>query len=352
MNRTQANMLSILKNSTHWITSVELSGQMNRSVRSIKMYVKSINETYPNLILSSKDGYKLNTDVYANLSTSLRLVDVPLNSQERVKYILKAILFSQSAVLLDINSFEEELDVSSSTLQNDLRTIKSMLMEYNLHLVTHNQNLNIEGEERDIRRFMTCILSNETQENFCDLGTMKTVFPEYDVEKILHQIKFLAQTHQVSLAPSSHFPLMLNLLIILNRLKNNCYTQNPRSVKIGDFTAVSAFVRSLAKQLAQDYNINFSDSEIDELIILFASYQNYSLQYDLVRNKYVIDSIPAIVQDILYNASAMYQIDLDDGGYLKILFVHIQNLYNRAKQGQHIKNPLTNSIKKKCPFIY
>jgi len=345
MKQIQVTLLSILKNTTGWMTSIELSGATGLSVRTVKMHVKQLNQVYPNLIASSQKGYKLNAAVYEENLCILQGEDTHYNSQERVKYMLKAILLSHSAVLLDANNFAEELGVSSSTIQNDLRAMRVLLSEYELHLVTQKQNLYIEGEEYKIRRLMNSVLLGEIQEGVRDIDALKKVFPEYELEKLQLEIKSLTQAHQISYSDTSLFFLTLHVVVVLNRLESNAYIQIPKEVRMKDFTAAGVLVRSLVKYLAHEYNIQFPSSEIDELTTLFSSYQ-------LVPSRYTNDSISTLVQNILDQTSAIYLIDLRDSECVKILSAYIQNFNLQTRQASVTKKPLTDMIKKKCPFIY
>lgn len=67
------------------LTAAALSEHLKVSPRSVKNYVRSINEQYPGTINSSRTGYEINIE-NAALILNAPISSIPQNSKERIIY--------------------------------------------------------------------------------------------------------------------------------------------------------------------------------------------------------------------------------------------------------------------------
>lgn len=72
-------------------TSSQLSESLNVSVRTVKNYVKEIHEEFPNLLMSSNQGYSLNIHQAMSLFNNSS-EHIPQTSNERVLYIINKLI--------------------------------------------------------------------------------------------------------------------------------------------------------------------------------------------------------------------------------------------------------------------
>ena len=104
-----------------------LADKMSVSVRSVKTYVKEINEEYSNAISSSRDGYR----VYMNIAKQIIDNDnthIPQTSEERVTYIINELIHHNgSNKIIDMYDLCDEMYISLSTLKNELNKVKRKL---------------------------------------------------------------------------------------------------------------------------------------------------------------------------------------------------------------------------------
>ena len=105
--RTQ--LLKILSDASQSISSAALANMLGTSERTVRNYIKAINEEGKAVITSSREGYRLESHT-ASLDT------LPNEAESRVWKVLSDLLTSKEGV----NAFDEAeaLYVSSSTILN------------------------------------------------------------------------------------------------------------------------------------------------------------------------------------------------------------------------------------------
>ncbi|QDP41824.1 BglG family transcription antiterminator [Radiobacillus deserti] len=74
--------------------------------------------------------------------------------EERVKYLIKRLLLAEDYLKLD--DLSDEIHISKSTIQNDLKSVKEILSEYGITLEKRpNYGLKIKGSEVKLRFCMS-----------------------------------------------------------------------------------------------------------------------------------------------------------------------------------------------------
>jgi len=129
-----------------WIKSKELSSLLNVSERTVRNYVKTINQIYKNKpVISSELGYRINPSLTeSDLEFLIDQLDedLPIN---RVFTILRKLILSDSAIALA--DLEDELFISTSTLENDLRKTKRLISEYQAELQRTDNSIVLVADE-------------------------------------------------------------------------------------------------------------------------------------------------------------------------------------------------------------
>src|SRR5690554_2551060 len=96
-----------------------LSELLDVSVRSVRNYVKEINQAYPETILASTKGYHIDQNQALEIIQGTRY-DIPQTSKERVYFIITKLLNSNRKTATNVHDICEELFISLSTLKTDL----------------------------------------------------------------------------------------------------------------------------------------------------------------------------------------------------------------------------------------
>ena len=172
--REKSILQFLIKHRERYVTSKELAEYLSCSDRTVRSYLKSIDQTLNlqgvSLVSKQGQGYRLFFESQEACQTFRLIYELGddyntkssmSQSDDRLAFILNKLLFEQVPVLFD--DLVEELYVSRSTLSNDFKKIRQMLAEYNLTIESRaNKGVYVSGEERDKRRFiMSYFLENQ-----------------------------------------------------------------------------------------------------------------------------------------------------------------------------------------------
>lgn len=333
------------------VTSQVLAVHLSMTSRSVKTYIKEINELSPDTIRSSSKGYCVDANsARALLSTGRELV--PQTARQRVSYILKALLKEPS-----VNKFDlcEELFVSISTLQGLLGRVKKALSEVDLGLDTEKDFLSIKGTEQNKRKLYSNVLYDECHTNYMDLKAVQTAFPEIDIHFIKETVDDVLSQYQFFVNDYLLTNLVLHIAIAGNRIKsgniNTSRQQLPDDLNPLKRAAAEKIVAALEKQL----NIKYSGGELDELTLLMAYRVNFSSDTELAAKgvaALVTQETMDLVMDITKSVRQLYGVDLEGEYFLPRFALHVHNLLLRSQNYYYSKNPLTEGIRTSSPMIY
>ena len=140
MNKKQEKLLFIL--SEHGtLTANELAQQLNLSIRTIKYYIKELNDEFDGgIITSSQKGYTVKTPISKLLIQDIDIEDSPKDRQSKI--LIKILNSSDKFDLFDLS---EEMFISYSTLQIELKKIKHQLSKFDFDMQVKNNHIYIIG---------------------------------------------------------------------------------------------------------------------------------------------------------------------------------------------------------------
>lgn len=299
----------------------ELIKQFKVSRRTIYYDIESINDeikqygTIRNI--NKKLIYVGSNDVYEHFNLK---VNTQYDSLDRQKYILKKIFLED---FFTIDEISEELDVSKTTVVNDLTQLKDMLKKSTINLI-YDKHYQLDAKEYKIRDFyiksmyLDQNLLHYNDERILKLNKIaKLYLTDYSIALLSKYLKFLEM--RVS---KNHIIEKTNIyddVIYLNYLR-----KSKEILKIEDknelkhFVAFIASMTSLKKEKV-DKNI---DNFVDELIINFEKLSMVSisnkdefkkdisrhLQSSYFRLKYKFPIYNSIFDDIKKNYSYLFDL--------------------------------------------
>ncbi len=336
-------------------TAKRLADTLDVSVRSIKNYVKEINEQYKGTIESSQKGYSIDRtkglEILENIDKS-----IPQTSNERAYHIIAKLLHSYDANSLNLYDLCEELFVSSSTIKNDLITVKRWVNKFDLILKTKGDWIKIEGSEKNKRKILSNMIYEESSINFVNLDSLQKVFHNLDIFFIKDTLMFVLNKHQYFTNDYSLINLVLHVAIAISRINNihsDTASQNSILKKLS-FNEIK-IAEEITEILGKEFNIEFDNNELNALALLIAS-RATSLDYETITKNnignYVGDECVALVDHLVKTIHAFYDIDLLDDDFLVRFTLHIRNLLIRSANNQYSKNPLAEGLRRSCPTLY
>ena len=335
-------------------TSSYLAENLEVSVRSIKNYVKSINDISESTILSSHRGYTINPEKAKQLIHS-SITSIPQSSNERVIYILNQLLKHNNNTPINVFDLCDTLYISFSTLKNDLNKIKRKISKYDLYLFSHENEISLQGLEKNKRKLLSSILYTESNVNFVNLESIQKSFVDIDIDYIKNTVLEVFSQYHYYINDYSLINLVLHLTIAIDRLQNkNVSTHEYNHDTLSDLED-GKIAQIIAKNFEQKFNIKFNETEIYELTLLIIS-RATTIDYKSINlknlDKFIGKDCLDLVNELIKTVSAYYYIDLNEEDFMIRFALHIRNLLYRANNNHLSKNPLTNGIKTSCPLIY
>jgi lichenan operon transcriptional antiterminator len=350
-------LLEILQHENNWVTAGFLSRKMNVSVRSIKNYISEINQYKSNIIESCSQGYRvINENARTLLADNSMLF--PQTPQERVYYIIKKLIVSREEV--NIYDLSDEIYVSSATIKSDLMKVKRKLNDFDIFLKSSNDNLVLEGTEKNKRKLMSAVLYEESNENFLNISAIQDAFPQLDAAYIKESVIKIFNKYHYFINDYSLYNLVIHIAISLDRILNNHIISVDAKNKIDmnqrDFELISEVVNTLE----EGFHVKYSETEKYELYLLLMSKVtalDYKNIHSINLKELIGEECLRIVNRIITSLNDYYYIDLSEQEFSKQDFLvrfslHIKNLLVRSKNNYFCKNPLTKTIKSTYPFIY
>lgn len=354
VNSKALKLLSYLQNQDDWTTALQLSLKLIVSLRSIKNYISEIKKVNPDLIISSRNGYKVNkpeVQIFLKATDSL----IPQTPEERIDYIIIK-LVKTIEKNIDIYELSQEIYISEATLKIDLHKVKKKCYQFDLTLVVSGNNISLEGLEKNKRKIINSILYEKLNENPLDINTIQNAFVDYDIEQIEAIIVDVFKKYHYFINGYSLMNLVLHVTITIDRIKNNyIYEYIEENMKLLIKQHEYEITQDIARRLEVAYNIMYNENEIYELSLLIISNAT-NLDYRDV-NRLNLEEIVGkecmnIVNDLVKDINNQYYIDFTEQEFLVRFALHIKNLLIRIRSNNFSKNPLTDSIKSNCPLIY
>ena len=206
----QNELLRILSEATSSISSTTLAGMLGISERTVRNYIKSLNESEKVMIKASRDGYSLQNRRYDQ--------DIlPTEKEARIWRVLADLLANKEG----INAFDEadSLFLSASTVINTIiPQIKHVVKEFELSIESRKYQFFLKGSEQNKRRLIGHIATGDSYGFFSTKDAMEQLFPQQDIPGMMQELYNICQKARIYLNDYSLNNLLLHILIILIRL--------------------------------------------------------------------------------------------------------------------------------------
>lgn len=352
---------SIYKNQT--LTSQALSLILDVSIRTVKYEIKEIREILAinklGGIISSKKGYTLDvadvefSDYLKELDTSrkLRVIDkFRSNNYKRVFYILEKLLTEGNYIKYD--DLAQEMYVSKSSLNIDIKEVKRLIKKYQLNLVSKpNYGIKIEGDELNKRLCISeYIFHNESvlDEHYStyDKDAIRTF--QAKVIKIESIIRKAAKAHDIVLSDFSYNNIAIHIYIQIVRNSKGFYIEfDDKYINDNDNYSTLIAVDEIVKAIQDEFRIVLTQMESTYIYIHIESKRIISLE-SVNDDKRNIDTLLDEITLEIYNN---FDIDISkDYTLRKYLKLHIPQMIKRISNNLVVRNPVIHESLRK--YLY
>lgn len=183
MKEGHIKLINFLRTKRQNVTSEILSKELDISIRTVKYYVKEINEYLGyKLIVSSRNGYQIDQQLlikYFQMEEhSFDLI--PQNNYERAVFIIQQFIKS-GGKKIDVEEICEQMYVSNSTLYKVIEELNYLHLNHKVKFERREGYIHIIGKEKDIRRIFMKVINQSSKNSFLDLETFQDFFPEINL---------------------------------------------------------------------------------------------------------------------------------------------------------------------------
>ncbi len=348
-NNKQNELLRILSEADKSIPAAILAGMLGASERTVRNYIKVLNESGGVSIVSSREGYRLEKGAVPQDNS-------PSENEARSWQVLSDLLTSKEG----INAFDEaeRLFVSASTVVNVIiPQIKSMVREYGLRIESANYQFYLRGSERNKRRLIGYIATSGSYSFWNTDESLLQLFPQQDIDGIMQELYPVFQKAQIYLNDYSLNNLMVHILVILIRLQSGDGLEEQEAHVSTDGLLESLYDREEIKALADMISANFMENhgiqiperDYQQILILIA----LSAEHETVDIRSVIShGFISNVTSILSMVSERYCIPEFDNDFIMQFVLHVYYAYQRCAYQMGIPNPVGPQLKKDYAPVY
>ncbi|WP_188456618.1 BglG family transcription antiterminator [Virgibacillus oceani] len=281
---------------------------------------------------------------------------IPRSPEERVAFLIKRLLLSEGYERLD--DLAEEMYVSKSTIQNDLKHVKHILSGYDIRLESRpNYGLKVMGSELK-RRFCAAEYLFDRNDETCDcyVGAHLASFTKTELDRILAIIMRQIDRHHITLSDIALNNLLIHLAIAYKRIKSGyhvtLYQADMQSIVDQREYMVA---KEIVLEVEDTFHVTFPQSEIAYIAIhlLGTKMLSQTNDADEVVERVLEDDLYQLVMVILARIEAEFNLGISADKELIIgLGLHLKPAINRYKYGMNVRNPMLKDIKQNYPLAF
>jgi len=366
LNKKEVLILDLLyKNTFKYLTSQEITPYIGVSDKTIRKYIKELNEVIENDIakIKSVPGHGFYLDIYNEIElkkllyqnyegnkskTSVAYIE---NSKDRQYYILNLLFFENGYLTFDY--ILDQLFVSKSTLMDEITAINKQLQPYNLFLKTDkNTGLKVIGKEQNKRHFiMEYFFANRFYNDFKTLGEISGFLQNISLEEIFLIILDECRDYGLKLSDTIMFNSVVHISLVLKRVSHGHQIQcDVNSQNVNDSIEIEV-ANNIVNRIENSPSIRLPQEEISNIALhLKNKLQNKNLLASLdISKKSLQKQITAVLEkiDVKYPFHFSNDFTLIDG-----LVNHFILFLTRLRYGRELNNPLVEEIKIKYNDLF
>jgi lichenan operon transcriptional antiterminator len=353
MSKKYDRLVEFLAQADDWIQAGELADRLGVSTRSIRSYVTAAKAAaHPfDTIQSSPSGYRINREAYSAYRSTVKTQTSDAETpRDRIYQLVRRLGAHPDG--LDLYFLAEALFVSDSTIEQDLRKVKTLVEEEGLALTRRGSLVVLSGTEANQRRLLSRMFHEESVQGFFELERVQREFEsanlsdfKTDLIAVLGENGFFVNEYGLN-------NVLLHLAIALERSAN----LQPALLLAADTPDGGQEIAAALDTLVhKHFAVSLSSADVDHLTNLLTTRvltpgQDQSIT-EVVSN-FVDTSTLDMVRRLVGLVRDEYLIDLDDEEFMVRLALHVRNLVARAQDKSYSPNPMTRSMKTSYPMIY
>ncbi len=336
----------------------QISQKMNLSERAIRYEVENLNFYLKKFnigeIIQTGKKIKLVINSKDKLLSKLNKDNYNFTKDEREDFILANYLFNG-----DVRQkiFEEELNVSTATIANDIQRIKERVNSSGLEFKSYTKTKTfIVGEEKKIRQMMHNFLIDYlfVEEKYYVDILIKDIINKYfegiDVKDIRSYLNDIQIKLEKTISDEAHKILTIYLMILVKRIKQKFVLDNFRNEQMVKKSKEYQTIIEVLPKLEEKYKIKINQEEK----YLFTEYvlgsHSYNFSYSYYENWFQLE---ILVNKLIIGVNSLIDIDiLGDKILLEGLLNHLKPAIYRIKQGIKLENSIFEEVYESYPQLF
>lgn len=346
MNARQTEIISQLLLSYVPIHLRQFEIQFGVSGRTIRNDITEINEIleenhFPRIHSDRRKGFSLSLDRAEKAKfqefIGLKLDEEFLTREERVLDLLVEIAFSTSPVYLYTK--EEEYGVSKSTIDEDMRVLRSLLRDYSVKIVSQPKlGVLLSGQESSIRIMLYSLISNHLSKAGNKIKQSKVLFKHF-ARKVKQLNQLFEEVFESRVDKLYQLNYNLFTLIWILRVRKGEHIEK-NELPIGELEE-----DELSKQFVERVAMNFKLKEREiEKDYIFRMLQSFNLQKLSSTVNWL--QLQILVVDLIRFIEQRTSIPFShkENTLQQALFNHFIALASRVNNHIQLTNPLKEKI--------
>lgn len=336
------------------VQSNELSQVLKISTRQVRKYVNQLNSMFENdnLIYSTNKGYRLNSDLYVIYKETVnkQKIETP---KTRQNYIIQRLISEKEG--LDIYELAEDIFVSESTINSDIRTLSKALSSFHLEIVKNKNIVTLLGTEKEKRKLMSSLISSDSYDNFILKNEIRLLTFHYHFWDFRKDLLEIFTRKNIFVNDYTLNNTALHLVVMIDRIRNNCMLCDDDDLSSLMHTPQFDVATEIKEYIQSKYQIEMNNSELYNLILIIdnnTTIIDYSLVSEANIHQYIEKKYIDIAHDLIHSVEDCYLLDSFSEDFICKFTIHVKNLFNRIENNYSTKNPLTAKIKATYPLIY
>ena len=234
------------------LTLEEMRSDLNVSLSTLQKSIEQLNELLDSDLQIKQEGQLVSLEVYDYrrlediLAGSLRKESDFNSSSKRTSYLIKRLVRSSQPLLID--DLAEEIGVSRTTINKDLRQVKELAAAYQVNILGRpNRGLEVSGSELNLRLFY-----------------IHHVYAYFDSDTLTEESQsFLEDLYQTFKLPKKTQELLTKVIAItIARLRRQQQLQQPIAYYTNELVD-SDLVHQLIYHIEMNYHLSLSQYEQD-----------------------------------------------------------------------------------------
>ncbi|MBT2634086.1 transcription antiterminator [Bacillus sp. ISL-26] len=280
---------------------------------------------------------------------------LPIFPDERINYLMKRLLLTEGYLKLD--DLAEELFISKSTLQSDIKEVKKRLHPYDIVLETRpNYGFKLRGEEVRLRYCMAEYLVDDREPEPDLLNEKADILPEDDIHVIRTAIMKQVRNEQIPLSFFGLNNLIIHIAIACKRIRTENYVslfpEDLHDIKLEkEYKSAEAIVKELESALS----VTFPEHETAYIAIhLLGTKRMTQSQVEGKELTGLIDPQTSQLTEAMIGAiERELELGIMEDRELKTgLALHVKPAINRNRYGMNLRNPMLAAIKENYPLAF